>query len=290
MRSVTWRSDSGATVVLSDVPPYIFRDLDDSLGATAETARAPRQDGTTTYNAALDPRTINVTGSIVAYGNKTLSAQKVLDRLRAEISAAFAPNRFGILTYQTEDGNRQIRCRPIAKPTLGGRINNTCTVDVEFVSDSPFWESSDVYTYIVGRLVRTWHFPMAFHPLIFGQYSPQAVIANPTAEIIYPTVEITSTAQQVTVANETSGKAISITRPIAENQKMVIRLEDASAEIWQRDAEGVYRLVEDVSHWLTLDSEPWGLIPGQNVVSITGGTSDDTPVTYIRYRVPYLGV
>ena len=45
-----------------------------------------------------------------------------------------------------------------------------------------------------------------------------------------------------------------------------------------------------MSHWLTLDSDPWGLVPGDNTVAITGGTAQDTPVTYIQYRVPYLGV
>lgn len=290
MRSVTWMSDSGAIVVFGGAPPCLFKALDDSLGATAETVRAPRQDGITTYYTALDARSINVTGSIVAYGSKTLPAQTALDRLRSELCSALAPHRFGTLTYHTEDGNRQIRCRPVAAPTFGTRVSNTCTIDVEFTSDSPYWESSDLYTAVVGKLIRSLHFPMVFCPLIFGRYSPKAVIANPTAEIIYPVVEITSTAQQVTVTNETTGKAISITRPIAEGQKMVIQLVDASAEIWERDAGGIYRVKEDVSHWLTLDSEPWGLQPGKNTVAIAGGTSDDTPVTYIRYRVPYLGV
>ena len=71
---------------------------------------------------------------------------------------------------------------------------------------------------------------------------------------------------------------------------MVIHMQDASALLFERDDAGQWVESEDVSHWLTLDSDPWGLVPGDNTVGITGGTAQDTPVTYIQYRVPYLGV
>lgn len=289
MRSVTWETEDGYTVHMSDTCPYLFNALTDDLGAAAETVKAPRQDGRTTYHTTLDVRTINVTGSLVAYGTRTFSAQAALDRHRAELCRAFAPNRWGYLTYRTEDGLRRIRCRPIAIPTFGGRINNACTLDIEFTTDSPYWESAALYTYAVGVRIKDWHFPMHL-PMAFGLLAPRAIINNPTGEIIYPTVEVSSTAQLVTVTNETALQHISINRPIAQGQKMVIRMEDASASIWTRDASGAYRETEDVSHWLTLDSEPWGMVPGDNIITIANEIPAETPVTYIKYRLPYLGV
>ena len=47
---------------------------------------------------------------------------------------------------------------------------------------------------------------------------------------------------------------------------------------------------EDVSNWMSLDSDPWGLEPGENVVVISSDAVADTPVTFLKYRVLYLGV
>lgn len=289
MRSITWESDAGHTVHMGGVAPYLFRSLTDDLGATAEVSKAPRQHGHTTHYTALDVRTINITGSLVAYGSPTLDAQAAFDRHHAALCQAFAPHRWGLLTYHTEDGPRQVRCRPIATPTFGERKAYTCTLDIEFTTDSPFWESADLYVYPVGVRVKRWHFPMCL-PLVFGSLAPRGIIDNPTSEIIYPTIEVTSTAQLVTVTNETVGAHISINRPIGERQKMVIRMEDASAAIWTMDGEGVYQETEDVSHWLTLDSEPWGMMPGENVITISNEIPAETPLTYIKYRIPFLGV
>lgn len=289
MRSITWESDAGHIVHMGSTIPYLFKALTDDLGATAETAKAPRQDGRTTYYTSLDVRTINVTGSLVAYGSQTFSAQAAFDRHHAALCQAFAPHRWGYLTYHTEDGNRRVYCRPIATPTFGERVAVTCTLDIEFTTDSPYWESSDLYVYAVGVRIKRWHFPMRL-PLVFGSLAPRGLITNPTSEIIYPMVEVTSTAQLVTVTNETAGAHISINRPIGEGQKMVIQMEDASAAIWTMDGGGVYRETEDVSHWLTLDSEPWGMIPGENIITISNEIPAETPLTYIKYRIPYLGV
>lgn len=291
MRSITWETDDGYTVHMGGTLPYLFKNLTDSLGATAETSRAPRQSGQTTYYTALDTHSINVTGSMVVYGSKTYPAQAAFDRAKSELCMAFAPHRWGYLTYHTEDGNRRIYCRPTATPGFGDRVGatTTCTLDIEFTTDSPYWESSDLYTYAVGVKIKRLHFPMHL-PLVFGSLAPRAVIHNPTGEVIYPTVEITSTAQLVTVTNETAGKHISINRPIGEGEKMVIQMEDASAGIWKRDSKGAYREVEDVSHWLTLDSDPWGMVPGENVITIANEIPADTPITYIKYRLPFLGV
>ena len=289
MRSITWETDDGYTVHMGDACPYLFKALTDDLGATAEAVKAPRQAGRTTYYTTLDVRTINVTGSLVAYGTSTFSAQAAFDRRRSELCQAFAPNRWGYLTYHTEDGPRRARCRPIATPTFGPRVNNTCTLDIEFITDSPYWESADLYVQTVGLRVKRWIFPMHL-PMVFGSLTPRAIVNNPTGEMIYPTVEIMSTAQLITVTNETAGRHISINRPIMQGQKMIIRMEDASASIWTQDAYGAYQETEDVSHWLTLGSDPWGRVPGDNIITIANEIPEETPTTYLKYRLPYLGV
>ncbi len=290
MRTVTWETDDGYTIQLGAEPPFLFKELKDNLGATAEVVKPPRFDGQRTYHVALASRIINITGSMVAYGNKQLDAQIVFDRHRSHLSQAFSPNRWGYLTYHSAAGNRRIYCRPLATPTFGSRVGITCTLDIEFTSDSPYWESSDEHVYTVGKKMKLWHFPMTFNRIVFGARPKTALLRNPTGEIIYPTIEVTSTAQLVTVSNQTIEKEISINRPITEGQKMVIHTEDASATIWTKEEGGGYRQTEEASHWLTLDSEPWGLVPGENIVTISNEVAEETPITYIKYRHPFLGV
>lgn len=290
MRTITWETDDGHIVQLGGTPPYLFKELTDSLGATAETVKPPRYDGVRTFHTALESRVINITGSLVAYGSRSESAQAAFDRHKSLLAQAFAPNRWGYLTYHSEAGNRRIYCRPIATPTFGSRVTITCTLDIEFTTDSPYWESSDEFVSVVGVQLKMWHFPWVLNPTVFGSLEREALIRNPARELIYPILEITSTAQLVTVANLTAGKHISINRPIAAGQKMIIRTEDASASIWQKNEAGAYQELEDVSHWLTLDSDPWGLLPGDNRVEINNEIPQDTPVTFIKYRLPYMGV
>lgn len=289
MRSVTWETDDGYTIRMAGEPPYLFKQLDDDLGASAETVKAPRQDGCTTYHVSLGTRTINVAGSLVAYGGNAWSAQAAFDRRREALSQAFSPNRWGYLTYHREDGDRRVRCRPLATPTFGERAHNTCTLEVELVTDSPYWESAELYTYTAGISVPLLHFPSRL-PKAFGSLTPRAVIQNPTGEVIYPTIEIAATASRVKVANETTGKYIQVNRPIAAGQMMVVAARDMSAELWTPGADGAFRRTEDASCWLALDSEPWGMVPGVNVIAVTNEHPEDMPLTRVKYRLPYLGV
>ena len=289
-RTITWVSDTGMTVNMGAEPPYIFNYLTDRLGGNAETSRAPRQDGQTTHFVSLTPRTINIIGSLVAYGDKQNRAQAVLDRQKSELCRAFAPHRFGTLIYHRANGDVQIRCRPLSIPAFGERANNTCTVDIELESDVSMWETSEMYMQVIGEQQKLWRFPFAFAPLVFGTFAPVGFINNPTTEIIYPEVEIASTAQTVKVENVTTGMFIALNRPIEEHQKMVIQTEDASAAIWERNEAGEWVNIENVSHWLTLDSDPWGLVPGNNEIRVSNEIPEETPVTQLRYRVPVMGV
>ena len=166
MRSVAWTSDNGRTCTFEgggpyERPgPYYFRELTSDLSATAETSKAPRQDGVTTYHTALDARTINLVGYMLVYGSRTLSARAAYDTQRAWLAQAFAPNRWGTLTYYKEDEAVQVRCRPLATPTIGTPVGTFSTIDISFTADSPYWESAKEYILAMGVIQRFWHFPM----------------------------------------------------------------------------------------------------------------------------------
>lgn len=289
MRKAVWVSGRGHTLVFCDRPPYFFTRLTDSLGAEADTVKSPLQDGGTTQNVVLGQRSINLTGTAMVLGSRKDPVKKLIDRRKNEIAEALNPKYFGTLVYYTDDGARQIRCRPVALPTIGKPTANAMSIDVDFISDAPYWESAEQHHEVVGILQKLWRLPWHL-PMVYSCYKAKGTIENPAAEPIYPVVEIMSVSQLVRVVNVTTGKFVQINRPIAEGQKMVIDMGDYSATIYERGSGGAYVLKEDVSHWLTLDSEPVSLMPGKNVIDIKNEDPDNAPETIISYRNVFVGV
>lgn len=285
MRSAVWVQDGGRTVTFDGNGPYYLGVLTSSLGATAETSRAPRQRGVTTWHTALDAPTINLTGSMWIFGDRSHPARAEYDRQRKLFHQIFAPHRWGVLTYRREDGPVQIRCRPVATPTITEPVGTYSTIDITFTADSPYWESAEEYVEAVGITQKFWHFPWAPYRQPMGAYNRYARIQNPTGELIYPRVEVYTTGQHITLTNQTAGQHVTIEHAIGEDQRLVVDLMDVTAYLYTGDGEG-----EDVSHWMSLDSEPWGLTPGENVIVISNDAPEDTPVTFLKYRIPYLGV
>lgn len=290
MRYVAWKSDCGLTVVFDSSGPFYFSDILDSLGAVAETVKAPRQDGATTYHTSLESRSVTLNGSMLVYGDKKNPAIVEYDKKRAFLAEALSPNRWGTLIYYRESGAVQLRCRPVAIPTISPPVGVRSTVDVDFVSDSPFWQSAQEHIVCLGVIMRYRHFPWAPVRGPMGAFSRYAIIENPSQENIYPTAEIYTTGQYVTLTNSTTGERATIEHPISDGQKLEVDLRDMSATLWTRSEAGDYNRPEDVSHWLSLDSQPWGLRPGVSQVAITNDVPEDTPLTFLRYRIPSLGV
>ena len=108
--------------------------------------------------------------------------------------------------------------------------------------------------------------------------------------MIYPTLEVYTTGQYVRLTNLTTGKSVKIEHAIAEGQKLTVDLKDITAFIWERGTAGVFVLKEDVSHWMSLDSEPWDVVPGRNQIAIYNDVPEDTPLAFVRYRFPVVGV
>lgn len=290
MRSVAWLSDNGQSFVFDEKGPFFYTDLTATLGATPETGKAPRQDGVTTYYVALDEPTVTFSGAMWIMGSKSNPAEAEFDRQRTLLNQAFAPNRWGTLIYYREDRAVQIRCRPVALPTISEKKGTYATIDIDFTADSPFWEDATEQVVSLGVNMKLLHFPWApvYGPL--GAYNRFATIDNDTTENIYPILEVYTTGQYVKLANLTTGKTVKIEHSIAEGQKLTVDLKDVTAFIWERNSAGDFVLKEDVSHWMSLDSEPWDVAPGKNQIAIYNDVPEDTPLAFVRYRLPVVGV
>jgi len=227
---------------------------------------------------------------MIIRGDRDHPALAEYDKARSWLCEAMAPDVWGTLTYYREDGPVSIRCRAVALPTISAPVGTFSTIDVDLIADTPYWERAEEQVTSVGRILRLLHFPWAPKKGPWGCFNRFAGISNDTTRQIFPTVEIFATGQHVTLENVTAGKSVTIEHGIAENEKLVVDLRDVTAILWRRDASGAYQEAEDVSHWMSLTSEPWALVPGWNHVVISNENPEDTPLAYLRYRLPVLGV
>lgn len=292
MRSATFISDGGTTVHFGAAPPFYFGSLTDSLGAAAESVKPPRMAGKKTYFVSLSERTIILKGQLFPAGDKKNKAARMRDYYKTHLARAFLPNIWGLLIYHTEDGDRQIRCRATATPTVTEGENKLLSdISIDFDTDGALWESTDLQTTTIGGFTRMFHFPWSPHQAPMGIYAPRTVVTNDWVEEVFPVIEVYSTARNhVTISNETTGAFMTLNHSIGEGQKLVVDMEDVYAVLWELDGAGNYAEAEDVSQWLSNDSDPWGLIPGENVVSVINENPSDTPLSYIQFRRKYGGV
>lgn len=294
MRRAVWKSDRGYEIVFNDRnSPFTMNTLDgNDLAGEAETVKPPRSHGQRAVFLTLGTRGIHIEASVLAVGNYSLPAVKVLDQLTERLSEAFAPHVYGLLTYFSEAGARQIRCRPVSLPAFGEKISYYRTVDVDLIADAPFWESVKENVVTVGVLEGYFEWPLEFNDLEMGLYSSTGYIENTHGEAAYPVIEVYTAGSGTTLVNETTGQKIRVDRAIGPGQKMVITTEPSqmSVEVWSKDAAGRFQLTDDVTHWLSLDSLPFWLSPGKNVVKVSNDTPELVPETQIKYRDRFMGV
>lgn len=299
MRSAVWQSDNGHIVVFSIDPSgsFLFDRIEGNLmGARAQVVQAPMQDGATTYSVANEPRTVILYGHVQGKGSGEKDAEHALDEAVNRLCMALNPKYFGTLTYKTYAGDFAIRCRPVALPTIAKRYTGTVIspFSVDFTTDNPYWYEATERIVVLGMLYKSFRFPLVLNFEHGG--SPLGVIYNAlnannaTSEPIAPTIEVFSAADLVRAKNATTGKTLEINRPVGVNQKMVIDVPNYKATLFQLNGQGAYEYLQNVTNWVTLNSDWWALMPGDNVITINDDFTATAPAVILRYRIPVMGV
>lgn len=288
MRTVEWRAANGDTIIFSRAKPYMLDTFYPSTPAgTAEIVRGIRTDGQTTYNVVADALTPSLVGSIQAQGKTYELAQKNLDELRSRLQAALNPKHFGELIYTDYAGAHRLICRPMSGAAIGKRIGNAEKIDIEWVSDEPYWTQAQQKSLSIGVTRKLWRFPWIIAPTVFGSILSDRVIINPTIIEIMPIIIIADTASEnITIGNKTTGDQTTITQKIVPGQKLELNMSTPSATLIDVDGTPT-----DVTHWITLNSAfPWGLAPGLNEIFTAVDTPDISPVITIMWHQPEEGL
>ncbi len=282
MNTLTWVSFNGRSVTFNDGGQFWFSRITDALGAEEQVIKAPGQDGATTYGVTLARPAIHLSASLTV--NRAGDRFKSMDDAVDFLNRAFLPNTFGVLTEQRAGTDRMIICRPAARPVFGERIQNSRTVDIDFVADMPRWVEKAETVFELGKEVGGFRFPLRL-PTRMGLYIKDAVIRNETGDEIKPVIEIFTTSEMIRVANETAGLFLKIEHPIRDGQKMVIDCADTSAWLYENH-NGQWSRVLNVSDWLTHDSDYWSLVNGMNYITLRNERPDMTVIAMVRYHRP----
>jgi len=271
-------------------PIFFFNKLYDRVSGERETTKAPRQDGTTTDHTSLSGRSITLTGQMLSTGDRRTSARVVRDGSRVYLGDAFLPGRWGTLIYHTNAGNKQIRCQTVGNPTITEETPTLADISIDFESDAAFWEGETIQRGTVGGATKLFRFIWSPRKKPYGVYSRWYRAFNNCAHLVWPLIEIFTAMETVILTNKTTGQTMTINVEIKDGQKLVVDMFEMHAVLWDLDEDGAYIEGEDVSHWISLDSEAWGLVPGHNELAIDNDRNVETPIVTILHRELFGGV
>ena len=287
-RTLEWHAANGDVIHFCESPPYMLETFYPGVpSGAAETARGVRTDGQATYHVSAEPLTPSATGAVIAEGGSYGETQTKLDALRMRLQAALNPKHFGTLIYNGYAGSFKLRCRPITGAQFDKRFGNTHKIDVEWISDDPYWTAKNPMTLSVGLIRKLWRFPWHIKPTAFGSILNRGIISNPTNIDIYPVITISDTeSSKITVGNASIGEAVTVAHSIERGEKLVLDMAEPSAKLIGLGGEET-----DVTHWTTVDSAfPWRIVPGGNDVYSAVDNPELSPIIMITWYLPEGGL
>ncbi len=288
MRRLTFTNGMGESVVISDsvtLMPYVLHTIEGTGAAEVEiqTQKSPYQDGQTFVDAVLGAQAISIT-----FGIRGLTDLEIYQR-RRELSRIFNPkNGLGTLQFQNSGGVYSIPAvaeNPPAFPDgWGNRVPGLQVASVDLLCPDPLWRDTAA---TVGSMV-LWagglEFPVMF-PMEFGTSGSQYTAAN-AGDVPTP-VEITIAGPCINpvIENQTTGKTIAIVREVLVGESIEIDTAFGRKRVEHIDGSGTRT---NAMHWLTDDSELWGLAVGDNELEYSetsgaGGAGDVTVSWYNKY-------
>lgn len=244
------------------------------------------------YSTSLsgyDRRSIPIEVSIIGgERNKSfdfMSFQQLKTKLANTIDLSYQ----GELIYQNDTGSYSIRGRFKEIPTGFDSVGSNEKYNLTFITtEQPKWKEKNERVSRMGAVVGGLTFPFSIAPTIeFGTYTTTFAIINDTYDSLPVKIVVIGTAQSVTITNETTGKFMTFNRAISSEQQLEVDTENGKAYI----RSGITgKIIENASHYLTLDSDYWSLQRGRNVITLDGGGQTTRPLGYLFWRKQFAGV
>lgn len=205
---------------------------------------------------------------------------------RMKAIGILSSNEQGILYYENDIISVKIQAMPKIPPDFNERICNYNSANVEFYCCSPDWESisenqADI-AYLSGSGFR---FPLSLNQVNFRQMRNDIIIDNKGTADAPVTIVIEGPSETPAITNVTTGKTITLERPLLSGELLTIYTERGKKKV--RLTSG--NTETDAFRYLSPVSRFWELKPGINHIRYGSGGTAHTSI-HIRYKERYSGV
>lgn len=261
---------------------YWLNGIDGMDGAAVRTNVdvKPQRDGAILHNSYLGARTIVLTGQVVAGSFET--RRTMLDDLAAHVVSILRAN--GTLRFTPTGGSaRQLTVRAFDKAVVRGGVVKefqlTLLAPDPFVySDTLFSASTSPLT--GGGTAGGVALPHAF-PFSFGEYTAggEVTVTNSGNVNSYPVVRVYGPITAPTLRNLTTGSVLSFPGlSVSAGSYAALDMAAETARLDDLASSPLIRYLDVAS------SEFWPLIPGSNIVRLTGSSFSSATNATVLYR------
>lgn len=285
IEKVTFTNSRGQSIELSNRRPFLLQSVEGKadVGADIQTQKAPYQDGSSYIDSLLQPRSIALNVSILAYSQEGLIQQRQL--LASVFNPKLGP---GKLVYSKGNVQREIKAVVENVPVFAvGSENNGMRYQrtiINLLCPSPFWEDIASENYKLEDFVGNFRFKFRF-PVRFATRGDSRILLN-KGDVPTPiVVEFRGASVNPKITNVTTGEFIKVNRTIPPGYKLVLDTSFGNKRVEIVAPDGV---VENAFHYIDLESTFFSLEVGETKFGFI--TEGGNPEVYVEYKHRYLSV
>lgn len=284
MRRLTYENSRGEGIVFY-LSPLVISSLTGigEVEAELQGQRSPYQDGDAYIDAILQPRFINLEGTIT---KTNLSDIKIY---RKHILRVCNPKLgLGKITLELDGDKKEIYGALDGVPVFPERGQQPWQhFMITWKCPNPYWldetdNKSSLLAYRNGL-----RYPFSF-PKSYGIEGQSIVVVN-EGDVNTPIeVEFFGPSLNPTLVNETTGEFIKVYRQLRSGEKLTVNTDFNKKRVEIMKAGGVIQNAYGYVDWF--ESSFLKLIPGNNVLKYTADSGTEDAVVNVTYRNRYVGI
>lgn len=289
MEKLIFTNSRGFSVELGDESPFILTKIEGlgAVNAAIQTQKSPFQDGETYIDNLLEPRSISIEIMILADDTEEMMEN------RRKLLQAFNPKLGeGKLIYEYGKVKREIKAISELAPVFpdAGDFKDTMQPGlIQLYCPNPFWLDTFIESEEMADWVGGLRFPLQLPMMFTGRSSRQHTVIHNAGDVDTPIVfEFLGPATNPVVTKVDTGEYIKVNREIAVNEKLVITTEFGNKKVILRNLDTKEEI--NAFGWIDLGSTFFQLEPGNNLISYSADSGQETARVWIRWRNRYVGV
>ena len=289
MGKLIFTNSRGFSVELGDESPFILTKIEGlgAVNAAIQTQKSPFQDGETYIDNLLEPRSISIEIMILADDTEEMMEN------RRKLLQVFNPKLGeGKLIYEYGNIKREIKAISELAPVFpdAGDFKDTMQPGlIQLYCPNPFWLDTFIESEEMADWVGGLRFPLQLPMMFAGRSSRQHTVIHNAGDVDTPIVfEFLGPATNPVVTKVDTGEYIKVNREIAVNEKLIITTEFGNKKVILENIETKERV--NAFGWIDLGSTFFQLEPGNNLISYSADSGQETARVWIRWRNRYVGV